>query len=74
MVLRPDGIKFGNQHSRQSVSDRPQKFQDELEDIHEDNLAVAEQGLHTLMKSTNEHILACPGNLPSRPGKETRLQ
>lgn len=48
--------KFSIQYTRQSVRDRSQKFLDELEDIREDNLDLAEEGLHTLMKSKNEHI------------------
>lgn len=48
--------QFRVTYSRQAVRERALKFVDELEDIKEQNLDVAEEGLQTLMKSKNENV------------------
>lgn len=46
------GVKF----SRQSVRERALKHPEELKDIEEQNIDVAEEGLHSLMRSKNERV------------------
>ena len=48
--------KFGIKYSRQAVRERALKHPDELKDIEEENLDVAESGLHSLMRSKDERI------------------
>jgi len=48
--------KFNIEYSRQAVRDRAERFKSELEDIYEENLDIAEEGLHTLMRSKNENV------------------
>lgn len=48
--------KFKVPYSRQAVRDRASTFKEDLEDIKEENLDIAEEGLHSLMVSKNEHI------------------
>lgn len=42
--------------SRQSVRSRAETFKDALADIQDENVDVAEEGLHTLMRSKNPTI------------------
>lgn len=48
--------QFKIQYSRQAVRDRAKSFPDELKDIEEENLDIAEEGLLSLVKSDNENI------------------
>lgn len=48
--------QFGIKISRQAVRERALSFPDELADIEEENLDIAEEGLHSLMKSDDERI------------------
>lgn len=48
--------QFNITYSRQAVRKRAAQFVEELEDIEEQNLDIAEEGLYTLMKSGNEAI------------------
>ena len=48
--------QFGIQYSRQAVNQRAKSHPGELQDIREQNLDVAEEGLHTLMQSKNESV------------------
>lgn len=48
--------QFKIEYSRQAVRDRAEKFPDELMDICEENLDIAEEGLHSLMRSGNEAV------------------
>ena len=48
--------QFGIKYSRQAVRDRAAHFPEEVKDIDEENLDVAEEGLHSLMRSKNEPI------------------
>ena len=43
-------------YSRQAVRDRAAKFPNEVADIEEENLDIAEEGLHSLVRSKNENI------------------
>ena len=42
--------------SRQAVRERALKHPEELEDIREENIDIAEEGLHGLIRSRNENI------------------
>jgi hypothetical protein len=46
------GMKF----TRQAVRQRAETFKDDLLDIQEENIDVAEEGLHSLMRSNNQSI------------------
>jgi len=48
--------QFKIDYSRQAVRDRALKQPEILEDIKEDNIDLAEEGLHSLMRSKNENI------------------
>lgn len=48
--------EFGITYSRQAVQERARKKPDILQDIYEQNLDVAEEGLFTLMRSKNERV------------------
>jgi len=48
--------QFDIEYSRQAVRDRALKNPKELADIEEENLDIAEEGLHSLMKSEDERI------------------
>ena len=48
--------QFGVEYSRQAVRDRAGQFSEEYIDILEENLDVAEEGLHSLMRSKNEAV------------------
>jgi hypothetical protein len=48
--------QFGIKYSRQAVRARAESFPEEVKDIDDENLDVAEEGLHTLMKSSNEPV------------------
>ena len=48
--------QFNLQYSRQAVRDRAIKHPKEIEDIEEENLDIAEEGLHSLVRSKNENI------------------
>jgi hypothetical protein len=48
--------QFGIEYSRQAVRDRAMNFPEELADIEEENLDVAEEGLHSLMRSQAETV------------------
>jgi len=48
--------QFKMSYSRQAVRDRALKHPDELMDIKEQNIDVAEEGLHSLMRSKDERI------------------
>lgn len=43
-------------YSRQAVQSRAEKKPELLKDIQEENLDIAEEGLHSLMRSKNERI------------------
>ena len=47
---------FNVSYSRQAVKDRAEKDMDRLNDIRDQNFDVAEEGLHSLMRSKNERI------------------
>lgn len=47
---------FGMSYTRQSVKERAEKKPDLLNDILEENFDIAEEGLHSLMRSKNENI------------------
>jgi len=49
-------IATGDRITRQAVSQRAKKDPEQLEDIRERNIDVAETGIHSLMKSNNESI------------------
>lgn len=46
----------GMQYTRQAVRQRAETFKDELLDIQEENIDVAEEGLHSLMRSKNQQV------------------
>ena len=48
--------QFGMSYSRQAVKDRAEKNPEMLADILEENLDIAEEGLHSLMRSKTEKI------------------
>lgn len=48
--------QFGVPYTRQAVRDRADKFPEEYADILEENVDVAEDGLHSLMQSGNENV------------------
>jgi hypothetical protein len=48
--------QYGISYTRQSVKYRAELNPDELKDIEEQNIDIAEEGLHSLMRSTNERI------------------
>lgn len=48
--------EFKIRYTRQAVRDRALNNPDEVADIAEENKDVAEEGLHTLMRSKNERI------------------
>ena len=48
--------QFGVEYTRQSVKERAEKDLKQLEDIEEENIDFAEEGLHSLMRSKNEKI------------------
>ena len=50
--------QFGIKYSRQAVHLRAKKHPDILADIDEENLDIAEEGLHSLMRSKTEAIKA----------------
>lgn len=56
MTARAIQERFGVKYTRQAVKDRCVKFHDELQDIYEENLDVAEDGLRTLMQTKNENV------------------
>lgn len=43
-------------YTRQSVRNRSAKFKEELEDIQEQNIDIAEEGLHSLMRSKSPQV------------------
>jgi len=47
--------QFNIPYSRQAVRDRAETFQKELEDIAEENLDIAEEGLMTIMRTGSEN-------------------
>ena len=47
---------FNVSYSRQAVKDRAEKDMDRLNDIRDQNFDVAEEGLHSLMRSKNARI------------------
>lgn len=48
--------EFGVRITRQSVRERAEKKPELLADIIEENLDIAEEGQHTLMRSKNENV------------------
>lgn len=48
--------KYGIEYSRQAVRERAQRFADELEDIYQENLDIAEDGLHSIIKNGPDRI------------------
>ena len=48
--------QFKIRYSRQAVRDRAVKFPEEVADIEEENVDIAEEGLHSLMRSENETV------------------
>ena len=48
--------QFGIEYTRQAVRARALKHPEELQDIEEENIDVAEEGLHSLMRSKNERM------------------
>ncbi|MDO6389013.1 hypothetical protein Q4E40_02655 [Pontibacter sp. BT731] len=48
--------KFDVEYSRQAVKQRAEKRPEILEDIEAENLDVAEDGLHTLLRSKDERV------------------
>ena len=48
--------EYGVVISRVGVRDRALKAPDQLQDIREENLDIAEEGLHTLMQTKNENV------------------
>jgi hypothetical protein len=50
--------QFGIPYSRQAVHDRAHKYPKLLADIDEENIDIAEEGLHSLMRSRSEAIKA----------------
>jgi uncharacterized protein Yka (UPF0111/DUF47 family) len=48
--------QFKVEYSRQAVAQRAKQHPLELEDIEEENIDIAEEGLHSLMKSENESV------------------
>lgn len=48
--------QFGVPYSRQAVRDRAEKCPDVLADINEENVDIAEEGLHSLIRSKNDNI------------------
>lgn len=48
--------QFSVTYSRQAVRDRAEKFPDVLADINEENVDIAEEGLHSLIRSKNDNI------------------
>lgn len=48
--------EFGIKYSRQAVRARAEQFREELEDIEQQNIDIAEEGLHSLMRSKNERV------------------
>lgn len=48
--------EYNIEFTRQAVRERAQKFKDVLEDIEEENLDLAEEGLHDLMKCDENNI------------------
>lgn len=48
--------QYGISYTRQSVKYRAEQNPDELKDIEEQNIDIAEEGLHSLMMSDNERI------------------
>lgn len=48
--------QFGIKYTRQAVRKRALASPEILKDIEEENLDIAEEGLHTLMRSQNERI------------------
>jgi len=48
--------QFDIEYSRQAVRTRALNFPEELDDIEEENIDVAEEGLHSLMQSENERM------------------
>ena len=49
-------IQFNVSYSRQAVRSRAEKFPDVLSDIEEEMIDLAEEGLHTLMRSGDERV------------------
>lgn len=49
-------VEFGIKYSRQAVRARAEQFKEELEDIEQQNIDIAEEGLHSLMRSKNERV------------------
>jgi len=48
--------QFKIDYSRQAVKERAEHHPEELLDICEENLDIAEEGLHSLMRSSNETV------------------
>ena len=48
--------EYGVDISRIAVRDRALKDKDQLQDIREQNLDIAEEGLHSLMRTKNENV------------------
>ncbi len=48
--------KYDMPYSRQAVQSRAEKKPELLQDIQEENLDIAEEGLHSLMRSKNERV------------------
>jgi len=48
--------QFGIEYTRQAVRERALKHPEILKDIEEENIDIAEEGLHSLMRSKNETI------------------
>jgi len=48
--------EYGVEISRVAVRDRAMKDSDQLQDIREQNLDIAEEGLHSLMRTKNENV------------------
>jgi hypothetical protein len=48
--------QFGIEYTRQSVKERAEKNKELLADIEEENIDIAEEALHSLMRSKNERI------------------
>lgn len=48
--------QFNIEYSRQAVRDRAANYPEELDDIAEENLDIAEEGLLSLIRSDNENV------------------
>ncbi len=55
-TARAIASQFGIKYTRQAVQERARKYPEILSDIEEENLDIAEEGLHSIMRSKSETI------------------